>query len=246
MQRVFLLLYVFLFSGLVQAQHTTPAIKADISGLLYFTKFQQDSLVPTNRRSKTGFITEVLTNTYVDLPFKNPRLVLRTGVGFSRKEMVLNKYSLGDVLFLLLPLAGRSSDSFRLLSIRYQYDYLNLPAGLFWRLAKNRKNWFQAQVGLQVNAGFRMNENITLRSDPAYIPLSPIEEELLRKIYRAGAAAIVVGLQPRLDLSARIYKNLGIFYSVQVYTLQLNSFHQRMASGGAGLGSGVCAYLNFR
>lgn len=245
MQRVFLLLFLVLFSGLVQAQHTAPAVKADMSGLLYLTTFQQDSLVPTKRRGKMGAITEVMANAYIDLPLRNPRIVLRTGLGFSRKEMVLNKYSLGDVLFSILTLSGRSTDSFRLHSIRYQYDYLNLPAGLFWRLTKNSHNWFQAQAGLQVNIGFRIHENLVLQSDPSFVPLSPSEEVQVRSAYRAGAAAIVVGLQPRLDMSARIYKNLGIFYNIQVYTLQLNSFHQRMARGGAGLGSGVGAYLNF-
>ncbi|MBB1282893.1 hypothetical protein HRH25_00785 [Flavisolibacter sp. BT320] len=99
MQWVFLLLFLVLFSGVLQAQHTSPSFKADISGLLYLTTFQQDSLVPTKRRGKIGTITEVMANAYVDLPLRNPRIVLRTGLGFSRKEMVLNKYSLGDVLF---------------------------------------------------------------------------------------------------------------------------------------------------
>ncbi|MBB1282892.1 hypothetical protein HRH25_00780 [Flavisolibacter sp. BT320] len=144
-----------------------------------------------------------------------------------------------------MTLSGRSADSFRLLRIRFQYDYLNLPTGLFWRLTKKSLNWFQAQVGIQVNVGFRISEKIILQVDPAFVRLSPAEEEQVRSAYRAGAATIVVGLQPRLDLSARIYKNLGILYSIQVYTLQMNSFHQRVARGGAGLGSGVGVYLNF-
>jgi hypothetical protein len=245
MQRVFLLLFLVLFSGVVQAQHTSPAIKADISGLLYITTFQQDSLVPTKRRGKIGAITELMANAYVDLPLRNPRIVLRTGLGYSRKEMVLNKYSLGDVLFSILTLSGRSADSFRLLRIRFQYDYLNLPAGIFWRLTRNSHNWFQAQAGLQLNVGFRIHENLVLQSDPSFARLSPAEEVQVRSGYRSGTASIVVGLQPRLDLSARIYKNLGILYSIQVYTLQMNSFHQRVARGGAGLGSGVGVYLNF-
>jgi hypothetical protein len=243
MKPVFSLLAFFLLCSGVRAQHVARPIKADVSGILYFTRFQQDSLVPTKRRGKIGVVTEVVSNVFTDLPLKNPRWMLRAGIGYSRKEMVMNKYSLGDALFSFLPFNQPRPDSFRLQRVHYQYDYLNLPAGIFWRLTKQTQNWFQAQVGLQVNAGFCINRNVTLAADQSS-PLTPAEEENIRQLYKAGAASVVAGLQPRFDMAARIYKNLGLFYSLQVYTLQLNSFHQRMARGGTGFGGGFGAYLN--
>lgn len=244
MKPVFTLCCFFLLLQSIKAQSGAKTIRADISGIFYITQFQQDSLVPPKRRGRRGVVTELMANSYYEFTLKNLRWKYKAGIGYSQKEMVLNKYSLGDILFAFFPFSSFQPDTFRIQSIRYKYDYLNVPLGFAYRLTRKSTNWFQAQVGLQANVGFCINKNVVLKFDPTVPPPSPSETDQLKGIYNTGASSVVVGLLPRLDLNARIYKSVGIFYGVQFYTLQLNSFHQRVARVGTGFGGGIGAYVN--
>ena len=244
MKPVFVLIFFFLSPDLIHAQGATKTLKADVSGIVYVARFQKDTLVPTKRRGRTGVITEVMANGYYDFALKNPRLLYRVGLGYSQKDMIMNKWSFGDIFFAFLPFSGGRPDSFRLSSIRYTYDYLNIPLGISYRLTRNLEKWFQVQAGLQANFGFRIGGTTYMTVDPFLAQPTPSDLEKLKSIYNEGAASVVVGLLPRLDLAARIYKNVGIFYSIQFYTLQLNSLQGKIIKGGTGMGGGIGIYVN--
>ena len=240
---------LFLFSFLLAAnilwgQRKAGAIKADINGILYFTKFQQQPLVPVKRQNKYGTLTEVMANGYYEFTAGNARLAYRVGLGYSRKELGMNKYSVGDILFSFLPFVATRPDTFRLQRVVFKNDYLNLPLAAMWRLSKNPEARVQAQLGLQANVGFLLQKDVVLEFDATTAPATVTEIGAIRQNYLQGPAKVVVGLLPRLDLNGRIYKNLGIFYTVQFYTLQLNAFHPRIARGGVGLGGAAGLFLN--
>lgn len=233
LSRLFVPLFVSFGVNFCSAQ----SIEADFTGGLSFQRFTDNDLVAPKRRGKTNIGDEITVNAYYVFPVGKKALRLRTGIGYSEHNMRMNKTSFGDLFYFLFLFGNSDRDSFRLSQVKFKGQYLNIPMGALWTLTKNEKQRVQFYAGLQLNAGFLTGKNATLIFDETYVVPTPAEKEQAKQRYENEMSKFKLGIQPRLDMQIRIFKNAGIQFGLWPILFYANSWNRKIATNVFSFGS---------
>ena len=213
------------------------SIEADLTGGLSFQHFTDNELVSPKRRGKTSIGNEITANIYYTFPADKKGLHLRTGIGYSEHNMQMNKSAFLDLFYFLFLFGNPDRDSFRLTQVKFKGQYLNVPVGASWTLTKNEKQRVQFYAGLQLNAGLLTGKNATLTFDETYVVPTPAEKEQAKKQYENEISKFTLGIQPRLDMQIRIFKNAGIQFGLWPVFFYANSWNRKIATSSFSFGS---------
>lgn len=201
-----------------KCQNTKLKLEGYAAPGLFFEHFNNDSLIPPQKRNGTrlGDVTSYAVQ--AALPLKNEHWVLKAGIGFSQRHYSLNKYSLNDfftAIFLFDSPPRR--DSFNLSYIRFTNNYFQLPFSAAYVLnpANHR---FQTEAGLNIRTDFLLKSNAALRFDSSY--KIPLQSDLInvQHLYTANASKLIITLEPYIQTSFAIYKNLGIYMQFKPFS----------------------------
>jgi hypothetical protein len=97
-----------------------------------------------------------------------------------------------------------------------------------------------------LNAGFLAGKNATLIFDETYVVPTAAEKEQARRQYENEISKFTMGIQPRMDIQIRIYKNAGIQFGLWPVFFYANSWNRKIATNVFSFGSTMGIQFKFR
>ena len=239
MKRQLLTLFLILpFSLLAQ-----NGIIADLTGLLSSMRYTNDSLVAPTRQGGTTIANELSVNACYQLALKNPRISLRAGLGYTERNMRMNKTGL-DVFFVyILSFGSHATDSFPLNSMQLRAHYLDLPVACLYTLTKEDRA-LQIQAGVQLNPAILLNSRANLTYDPAFPEPTGAQRDAAEKRYTGTTAKFILGIQPRIDLKFPASARSGFLLNLVPVHLYTSSWNNKITTNSAGYGLTIGLYYH--
>jgi len=227
------------------AQTGSHTVEADFTGGVTVFHFTKNELVAPKRRDKTGWGDEVIANGYILFATTTPRLMIRTGVGYTERYINMNKFGLGDLFVAIIAFGNVDRDSFKVSRVQLQSKYINIPAGFSYDVTTNARQRVHFIAGLQMNASFATSKKATIVFDETYLVPTAAERAETERIYENTVSGVILGMQPRVDLDIRIHKGAGIKLNLVSFMLYPVSWNKKLATNFFSMGSGMGVYYKF-
>lgn len=206
-------------------------------------RFTTDSLVAPGRHGKLSATGDVQVSAGYTFGTKNPALSFTAGIGYSQKQLVMNKRNAFDFLVAVLAFGGFRNDTFAVAKVRLHNKYVSVPVALNYCLTKNLRHRVRFGTGLQVNGSFLVKKEALLEFDPSAAAPTVDQAREMQERYRQTAARFVMGFYPQLDMYIRVHKGFGVVGGLQPLYFYLTSTSPRLTSGGPGFASRLGIYF---
>lgn len=234
----------FIFLGLSAQKPHSIAVEG--GGMLAFYTYTYDSLVPPKKQGKAGLLSDACVNVYYSLPAFHSSLKLKIGFGYVDRTFNINKYSLGDFIAAFFIFDGvRRRDSFHIRQVRIRNQYLNIPVGISYRLAKGRPKRVEVYGGIQLNVGVLLSSKANAFFDSAWVIPTSAQKENVEQEYSKTASRFVVNILPRLDMKINVFHDLGLYMNLQPFVFYFNSSNKRLIRNSVGFNGDLGIYYDF-
>ncbi|WP_143075787.1 outer membrane beta-barrel protein [Parafilimonas terrae] len=219
----FALLYMY-----TQAQFNTPRIEAYVAPGLFFEKLSNDELVPPKRREVSRLGDVGLYGLQIAVPLKNQRFTLKSGAGFSQRHYSLNKYSLNDLIAMIIPF-GHGSDSFAINNVRFTNNYFQIPLSFSYTVS-SPVHKFKLAFGLTLRPEFLLQSSAAVAFDSAYRIPQPADVITAKKLYTSNASKFLFTAESFVEGSFPVYKNTGMFFQFRPYSFYASPLDKRLTT----------------
>ena len=230
---------------IIVAQQHKFSIETDFSGGAAFYRFTKDSLVAPRRRAHMAFGSDLVANAYFLFSLKNPALKIRTGIGYAERDVVMNQSNWGDFIVALYSFnTPPKANSFSINQLDLRNHYINIPLGLSYDVTQKTQR-VHFCFGIQLNAGFLVSTNAKIQYAGTSPMPTPDQQSVIEKRYEETSSSFVLGIQPRIEMRIRLFKQFGIQCNLAPMAYYANSWNKRLVSSSAVLGGGFGIQYNF-
>jgi hypothetical protein len=215
-----------------QTQNNNPRIELHVAPGLFLEKLNYDSLVPPKRRGVTRLGDVVSFAAQYSIPLHNGRGWFKIGIGYSERHYSLNKTGVNDVLIALLSFDSPPRlDSFAITKVRLTNKYFQVPLSLGTILTHDAATKrFRFIIGLNLRSEFLVSSNAEIIVDPQFGSNAPAGIAELQRQYTKDASKWVVVLTPFIEHAFYLYKDLGMFWQLEPFSLFASKLNSKFTS----------------
>ena len=123
-------------------------------------------------------------------------------------------------------------------------QYINIPVGFSYRLAKGRPKRVEAHAGIQLNNLVLLSSHAIASFDSSFYVPTQAEKKNVEEKYGQTATHFVMSFYPRIDLRIAVVKPFGFNITLQPLMIYFNSTNKRLVRNSTGFAGFVGLYYD--
>jgi len=228
MKPVLLAAGLFFFIA-AQSQKNQPKLEAYVAPGFFFETISRDSLIPAHQQAHSRLGNVISYAVQLALPLENQQWSVKGGVGFSQRHYSITKYTLDDFFVSLFPFGSQRRDSFNLRHVRFTNNYFQVPVSFSYTVTKPEHN-FHLAFGLNLRSDFLTQSKADIIFDSVYKVPTSADIIYAKTIYTDKASKFVFTVEPYMEGSFSVDKNLGFFFQFRPFSFYSDGLDKRLTT----------------